>query len=45
MKIALATLSFAALVAGEAVNLTPDNFQKEVLDSGKSAFIKFLAPW
>jgi hypothetical protein len=32
-------------VAGEAVNLTPDNFQTEVLDTGKSAFIKFLAPW
>jgi protein disulfide-isomerase A6 len=32
-------------VASEAVDLTPDNFDKEVLQSGKSAFIKFLAPW
>jgi len=32
-------------VASEAVDLTPDNFDKEVLNSGKSAFIKFLAPW
>jgi protein disulfide-isomerase A6 len=28
-----------------AVELTPDNFDKEVLSSGKAAFIKFLAPW
>jgi len=37
-----------ALVAsanGAAVELTPDNFDKEVASSGKSAFIKFLAPW
>jgi len=28
-----------------AIELTPDNFDVEVLASGKSAFIKFLAPW
>ena len=28
-----------------ALELTPSNFDKEVFDSGKSAFIKFLAPW
>jgi protein disulfide-isomerase A6 len=28
-----------------AIELTPDNFDKEVLQSGKAAFIKFLAPW
>jgi len=28
-----------------ALELTPDNFNKEVLESGKAAFIKFLAPW
>jgi len=27
------------------LELTPDNFNKEVLESGKAAFIKFLAPW
>ena len=36
---------FASSVAGNAVDLTPDNFDKEVLQSGKAAFIKFLAPW
>jgi len=28
-----------------ALELTPDNFDKEVKASGKAAFIKFLAPW
>ena len=28
-----------------AVELTPDNWDKEVKDSGKAAFVKFLAPW
>jgi len=28
-----------------ALELTPSNFDAEVIDSGKSAFIKFLAPW
>jgi len=28
-----------------AIELTPDNFDKEVTQSGKAAFIKFLAPW
>jgi protein disulfide-isomerase A6 len=31
--------------ANAALELTPDNFDKEVLQSGKAAFIKFLAPW
>jgi hypothetical protein len=31
--------------AHAALELTPDNFDKEVFASGKSAFIKFLAPW
>jgi hypothetical protein len=36
-----------ALVAGvqSATELTPDNFDDLVVKSGKSAFIKFLAPW
>ena len=37
--------ALAGSPAGAAVDLTPDNFDKEVLQSGKSAFIKFLAPW
>jgi len=32
-------------VSGAAVELTPDNWDKEVASSGKAAFIKFLAPW
>jgi hypothetical protein len=35
----------AAMVAGEAVNLNGDNFETEVFESGKGAFVKFLAPW
>jgi hypothetical protein len=38
---------FAALVAaaaGAAVDLTPSNFESEVM-GGKNAFVKFLAPW
>ncbi len=31
--------------SASAVELTPDNFDKEVTQSGKAAFIKFLAPW
>jgi protein disulfide-isomerase A6 len=27
------------------LELTPDNFDKEVLSSGKAALVKFLAPW
>jgi GDP-D-mannose dehydratase len=34
-----------ATVTGEAVKLTKANFDAEVLDSGKSGFVKFLAPW
>jgi hypothetical protein len=27
------------------VSLTDDNFDAQVFDSGKNAFIKFQAPW
>jgi protein disulfide-isomerase A6 len=36
--------AFAAVAYG-ALELTPDNFDKEVKETGKAAFIKFLAPW
>ena len=38
---------FAAMAgaSGEATELTSENWKKEVVDSGKSAFVKFLAPW
>jgi len=32
-------------VAANAVDLTPDNYDELVTKSGKSAFIKFQAPW
>jgi hypothetical protein len=41
----VALLGAVAGVASTAVELTPDNFDAEVTKSGKSAFIKFLAPW
>ena len=47
-KSILPVLTLTALIAGaagEAVELTSSNFDKLVLKSGKSAFIKFLAPW
>jgi len=31
--------------AGAAVELKKDNFDALVFDSGKNAFVKFLAPW
>ena len=31
--------------ASAALELTPDTFDAEVLQSGKAAFVKFLAPW
>jgi len=36
-----------ALVAGAqaSVELTTANFDAEIFDSGKNAFIKFQAPW
>jgi len=41
----LALLGAVVGVSSAAVELTPDNFDEVVLKSGKSAFIKFLAPW
>jgi len=41
----LLTICALASSAHAAIELTADNFQKEVVDSGKAAFIKFLAPW
>jgi hypothetical protein len=45
---ALRSLVLACAVAGanaEAVSLNADNWDTLVKNSGKSAFIKFLAPW
>ena len=41
----MALLAAIVGVSGSAVELTPDNFDKELTNSGKASFIKFLAPW
>ena len=44
MKYALALLALTgALTSTHAVELTPENWDAET--SGKTVFIKFLAPW
>jgi hypothetical protein len=46
MKIlALLPLLVAVVSADGAVELNESNFDAEVFDSGKAAFVKFLAPW
>ena len=40
-RVLLASLA----VASATLELTTDNFDKEVFQSGKAAFVKFLAPW
>jgi len=41
----LVAAGLVALAAGEATELTYDNFDAEVYGSGKGALVKFLAPW
>jgi hypothetical protein len=43
MKSLLLLPLLAALVSGGAVDLTADTFENAI--AGKSAFVKFLAPW
>jgi hypothetical protein len=44
MRVLLFTC-LAATAAGGAVELTKANFDSVVKQSGKNAFVKFLAPW
>ena len=44
MMLRIAAL-FALASGASATELTKANFAAEVKDSGKNAFIKFLAPW
>jgi len=41
----LAVLTTLLSSAAAIKELTPKDFDKEVFNSGKGAFIKFLAPW
>ena len=48
MKVHFIAIALMGLVLGAqagAVDLTAKNFDAEVLESSKSAFVKFLAPW
>lgn len=36
---------FLGLLAVSTLELTPANFDKYVVNSGKASFVKFLAPW
>ena len=45
MKSIFVAAAMAASAYAGAVDLTAANFDKEVIESGKAAFIKFLAPW
>jgi len=42
---AVAALALVASANAGAIELTEANFDELVLNSGKAAFIKFLAPW
>lgn len=47
-KMSLGAVAALALASGAnalAMDLTVDTFDGQVLNSGKSAFIKFYAPW
>ena len=44
MRSALLLSALAGVSAG-ALELTSKNFDSEVKNSGKNAFVKFLAPW
>jgi hypothetical protein len=44
MRSVLVLCLFAVANAGSVV-LTKANFNTEVVDSGKNAFVKFQAPW
>jgi len=44
LEVVLGQLDGRTVNAG-AVELTKSNFKELVADSGKAAFVKFLAPW
>jgi hypothetical protein len=45
LRLLAITASLAVAAEASAVQLTKANFDAEIIDSGKSGFVKFLAPW
>lgn len=45
MKTIFCLAATAAVAYAGSTSLTESNFDAEVFDSGKGAFIKFQAPW
>jgi hypothetical protein len=45
VRTTMMVLSLAMSVSAGAMSLTKANFDTEVKNSGKNAFVKFLAPW
>lgn len=45
VMLAFALLAVSSVDARGAFQATDKNFDSKVLDSGKNAFVKFLAPW
>jgi hypothetical protein len=43
--LAVTAATLAVTAEASAVQLTKANFDTEIIDSGKSGFVKFLAPW
>ena len=43
--VALGALALLGSAAAAPVELNQDNFNAQVYDSGKNAFVKFFAPW
>lgn len=41
----LVAAALSACLGASAVELTEDDFKAKVHESGKNAFVKFLAPW
>jgi len=45
MKVTASLLLAAFCASSNAMELDASNFDAEVVESGKNAFVKFLAPW
>ena len=45
MRLHIAALAICLSSARATLELTPENWDDEVVNSGKATFVKFLAPW